>query len=329
MAQVTPTFYVFHGTDEFTCAEAVADLKRRLGPPDVVALNTTYLDGRKATLADLQHACDAVPFLSEKRLVIVEGLLTRLSARADKHYLDALCGYLPRLPETTRLVFIEYETLPPTHPVLKLVEGGARGYVKQFSPPDSKELPGWIAKRVKKYGGTIEPGAAHQLAAAIGADLRLLDQEILKLVTYTNGKRPITQRDVGLLVPYVQAAVIFDLVDALGRRDGRSAANVLHRLLNAGEHPLGLLAMIARQFRLLIMVKELKAQGLSSREAAQALNLHPFPTSKLYDQEAYFTAGQLESVYRHLLDIDLAVKSGEIEADVALDLLVAGLAVKE
>ncbi|MCX7680477.1 MAG: DNA polymerase III subunit delta [Anaerolineae bacterium] len=328
MAKVTPTFYIFHGTDEFTCAEAVADLKRRLGPPEVLALNTTYLDGRKASLADLQHACDAIPFLAEKRLIIVEGLLTRLNARSDKHYLDALCGYLPRLPETTRLVFIEYEALPPTHPVLKLVEGGARGYVRQFNPPDSKELPGWIVKRVSKYGGKIEPGAAHQLAAVIGADLRLLDQEILKLVTYTNAARPITQKDVELLVPYVQAAVVFDLVDALGRRDGRAAANVLHRLLDAGEHPLGLLAMIARQFRLLLLVKELKAQGLSSRDAAQALNLHPFPTGKLYEQEVYFTAAQLESIHRHLLNIDLAVKSGEIEAEVALDLLVAGLAVQ-
>jgi DNA polymerase-3 subunit delta len=329
MVGTVPTFYVFHGTDEFTCAEAVADLKRRLGPPDVVALNTVHLDGKKVSLAELQYACDTIPFLAERRLVIVEGLLTRLNARAEKGYLETLCGYLPRLPETTRLVFIEHEVLPPTHPVLKLVHEGARGYARQFNPPDSKELPGWITKRVHRYGGTIEQRATHQLAAVIGADLRLLDQEIVKLVTYTNGVRPITLQDVATLVPYVQNAVVFDLVDALGRRDGRSAAYTLHRLLETGEHPLGLLAMIARQFRLLLQVRELKAQGLSPREAARVLELHPFPASKLYDQEAYFTADQLESVYRHLLEIDVAVKSGEIEADVALDLLVAGLAARE
>ena len=119
------------------------------------------------------------------------------------------------------------------------------------------------------------------------------------------------------------------MVDALGRRDGRTAAQTLHRLLEAGEHPLGLLAMVVRQFRLLIQVKELRTEGASSQEIANALGLHPFPASKLHNQANHFTAAQLETVYRHLLDTDVAIKSGEIEAEVALDLLVAGLAAPE
>ena len=105
MARPTPTFYVFHGSDEFTCAETLADFRRRLGPPDTVDLNTTFLDGRKATLAELRHACDTIPFLAEKRLVIVEGLLTR--AAGQEEFLGKLAGYLGQLPETTRLVFVE------------------------------------------------------------------------------------------------------------------------------------------------------------------------------------------------------------------------------
>ena len=130
-------------------------------------------------------------------------------------------------------------------------------------------------------------------------------------------------------MPYAQAAVVFDLVDALGRRDGQTAARTLHRLLDAGEHPLGLLAMVVRQFRLLIQVKELKAEGANPQTIAKTLGIHPFPARKLHTQATYFTGEQLEVVYRHLLDSDLAIKSGEIEADVALDLLVAGLAATE
>ena len=81
MAEPTPTFYLFHGTDEFTRAETLASFKRRLGPPDTVDLNTTLLDGGRLTLAELRHDCDAIPFMAEKRLVIVRGLLTRLAAR--------------------------------------------------------------------------------------------------------------------------------------------------------------------------------------------------------------------------------------------------------
>ena len=81
MPKAAPTFYVFHGRDEFTRSETLASFKRRLGSPDMVDLNTAYLDGQRLTLAELRHTCDAIPFLADKRLVIVKGLLTRLTAR--------------------------------------------------------------------------------------------------------------------------------------------------------------------------------------------------------------------------------------------------------
>ena len=336
MPKPAPTFYVFHGTDEFTRAETLADFQRRLGPPDTVDLNTTVLDWKGLTLAKLRHACDAIPFLAEKRLVIVQDLLMRLTPRKDqelstaqKEMLDALADYLAHLPETTRLVFIEGRPLPARHPVLQLAQREEWGYAKRFDPPDARSLPRWIEKRVRKHGGEIEPQAAGQLAAVVGTDLRLLDQEIDKLVTYTNAERAITLADIDAVVPYAQAAIVFDLVDALGQRDGRTAARTLHRLLEMGEHPLGLLAMIVRQFRLLIQVKEMQAERATARDIAQALKLHPFPAGKLANQAIHFTAAQLETVYRHLLDIDVEIKTGEIDAEVALDLLVAGLAAEE
>jgi DNA polymerase-3 subunit delta len=336
MTRPNPNFYVFHGQDEFTRSETLADFKRRLGPPDTVDLNTTVLDGRKITLADLRHVCDAVPFLAEKRLIIVEGLLTTLSSRrgqalseAKQRFVNDLTAYLPHLPPTTRLVFVEKSALPSDHPIVELASQEQRGYVKRFERPDTKALPRWIRRRVQKHGGRVEPRAIHYLAAVVGPDLRLLDQEIMKLVTYTNAQRPITESDVERLVPYSQDAVIFDLVDALGQRDGRTAAEMLHRLLEEGEHPLGLLGMIVRQFRLLVQVKELKARGFSSREIARELKIHPFPASKLYHQATHFTPAQLEKVYRHLSETDVEIKTGKIESELALDLLVAGLAATE
>jgi DNA polymerase-3 subunit delta len=333
MTRPKPTFYVLHGEDEFTRSETLADFKRRLGPPGTGDLNTTVLDGRKLTLGELHHACDAVPFLADRRLVIVEGLLSRLTPRkgqtlsdAKRKLLDDLAAYLTHLPPTTRLVLVEDHPLPPKHPILKLAKQEHRGYVKQFDHPDAKALPGWIRKRVQKRGGRIEPRAAHRLAAVVGADLRLLDQEIVKLVTYSGGERAISPSDVETLVPYSQDAVIFDLVDALGRRDGSTAAKTLHRLIVEGEHPLGLLGMIVRQFRLLIQVKTLKVQGTPSRDVAKTLGIHPFPARKLHHQATHFTPAQLEKIYRYLSDTDLDIKTGKIDAEVALDLLVAGLA---
>jgi DNA polymerase-3 subunit delta len=336
MARPAPTFYVFHGTDEFSIAETLSDFRRRLGPADMVDLNTTVLDGDDLTLPELRSACGAIPFLAEKRLVIVHNLLSRLTARAKRElprstadFLADLLDYLPQLPDTTRLVFVEGAPLPSSHPVVKLASGDERGYLRRFDPPKDGRLHSWIEERAREHGGTIEREAIEQLAIVAGENLRLLDQEIVKLVTYTNAERAITVDDIALMVPYVQEAVVFDLVDALGRRDGRTAAQVLHRLLDSGEHPLAIFGMIVRQFRLLIQVKELEAGGHNLQGVIRELKLHPYPARKLHMQAIHFTNGQLEAIHHHLFDTDVAIKTGKLTPELALDLLVAELSETE
>jgi len=302
----------------------VAELRQRLDDSGVADLNTTVFDGQKVTLTELRNACEAIPFLAERRLVIVEGLLSRLQRKGDR-FLEGLLELAPRLPETTRLIFVENCALPDDHPMLQLAQRHPRGYVRRFDPPTDRDLPRWIAQRARRHGGRIAPQAAARLAEAIGSDLRLLDQEILKLVTYVGSEREITVEDIARLVPYVQQAVVFDLVDALGRRDGRTAASTLQRLLDRGEHPMGILAMVVRQFRLLIQVAELRRAGESATTIARILKLHPYPARKLFVQSTNFTLAQLEQIYRHLLTTDAEIKQGNLSPEIALDLLVAGL----
>src|SRR5512135_179369 len=103
-------FYILHGDNEFEISERVADFKQKIGDESLRDLNITVLDGRKTTLGEVQHAADAIPFLADKRLVIVDGLLTRLASRkakdgdapsgAAKDFLNGLIDYVPRLPDT-------------------------------------------------------------------------------------------------------------------------------------------------------------------------------------------------------------------------------------
>ncbi len=320
----SPRFYILHGSDEFTRSEAVADLRRRMG--ELGELNTVHLDGRTVTLEELRRACETVPFLANRRLVLVTGLLTRLGRGKERGLLEGVLRLLQTLPETTRLVFIEDGPLPDDHPVLKYATGREEGFVRQFEPPSPEALPGWIQARARLHGGEMEREAAVHLAQVIGpGDLRLLNNEIAKLVIYAGPGRAVTSQDVAQLVPYVQQAVVFDLVDALGQREGRQAAILLHRLLDAGENPMGILAMVIRQFRLIIMVKDLTGRGEDPASIAQRLGIHPFVARKLHAQSANFTLPQLERIYRYLLDLDVAIKTGDITPEAALDLLVVGL----
>lgn len=320
----SPRFYILHGSDEFTRSETVADLRRRMG--EVGELNTVHLDGRTVTLEELRRACETVPFLANRRLVLVTGLLTRLGRGRERGFLEGVLRLLQALPETTRLVFIEDGSLPDDHPVLKYAVGREEGFVRRFEPPPPEVLSTWVQARARLHGGEMEREAAVHLAQIIGpGDLRLLDGEIAKLVTYAGPGRAVTLQDVAQLVPYVQQAVIFDLVDALGRREGRQAAILLHRLLDAGENPLGILAMVVRQFRLMIMVKDLVGRGENPASLAQLLGIPRFVAQKLQAQSANFTLTQLERIYRYLLDLDVAIKTGNMTPETALDLLVAGL----
>ncbi len=329
----TPRYYILHGEDELTRTETLKNLQARLGPPELIALNTTVFEAEQVGLGELMNACDTIPFMAQRRLVVVHGLLTRLTAHSkgqsgladwQKRYLESLAAYLGRLPETTRLVFVEPGQLVASHPILKQAAGDEFGYVRAFEPP--KNLSQWIHQRAEEKGGKFSPQAAEALAQAVGDDQRLLDQEIEKLLAFCNWERPVTRDDVALLVPYAQEAVIFDAVDALGQRDGVKAARLLHNLLDHGNEPPYLFAMIVRQFRLLIQVKELAEAGLDHPDVAKTLKLHPFPARKLYAQARNFSLDQLERIHCHLLDIDVQIKTSQIDDVVALDLLIAALA---
>src|SRR5512140_3550167 len=139
-------YYILHGEDEFTRSEQVKALREKMGDPQFADLNVTWLDGRKATVSEIAHACDAMPFLLDKRLVIVEGLLTRLEARgkseADEESgneqptsgaAKELIAYLEHLPESTRLVFAEPKSLAKNNSVLKHAEKDkAKAHIKEF-----------------------------------------------------------------------------------------------------------------------------------------------------------------------------------------------------
>jgi DNA polymerase-3 subunit delta len=162
------------------------------------------------------------------------------------------------------------------------------------------------------------------LAALIGNDLRLLDQEIEKLLVYADG-REIELEDVQALVSRARETSIFDLVDCVGRRETDRALRLLHRMLDDGAHPLYLLTMLARQVRILIQLKELQAQGLARQEMANRLKLHPYVVEKGSAQARNFEMAELEAAHERLVETDFAIKTGAMEDVLALDTLVVEL----
>ncbi len=335
--------YLLHGDNEFERAEALTRLRAELADPAFGDLNTLRLDGKRVTLAELTQACDVAPFFGS-RLVIVDGLLTRLASggrKADraasgeaeaseggKAFASALAEYLPRLPTSTHLLLVEPKAVARTNVVLKAAQGmGDRARVLAFDPLNARrgEVGDWLRDRARRKGGSLQPMAVRLLEEAVGGDLRALDTELDKLITYVGAGRAIGEADVRQMVAATQQASIFELVDAVGSRDVTTTLTRLHELLDAGEAPLYLLFMITRQFRILLQLRLLQAANLSHAELASQLGLPPFVVEKGLRQAQRFTAPQLEAILRRLLAADLALKSSGANPTLELDLLLVSL----
>ncbi|MBI2952783.1 MAG: DNA polymerase III subunit delta [Chloroflexi bacterium] len=320
--------------DDLLGAEELDRLKQQLGDKGLQDLNVTSLDGQKNSLDELIRACGAMPFLAERRLVIVRRMLARLEPRnpsADPsrksgraELAKALADYLPNVPPTTDVVFVEESRPPAGNPVFKAIQS-VGGRIAESKALKDDALVDWIEKRAKRKGGRIARGAADELAAYVGSNLRLLDKEIEKLVIYA-GAAEVTSQDVRAMVSYAREASIFGLLDTIGQQDSRAALRKLRELLDDGGAPAYLLVMITRQIRLMLLAKELAAAGRSREEIGVELRLQQFPRDKILQQIRRFSLAQLEQAYRRLLAADSGIKSGQTTPLVALDLLVVELA---
>ncbi len=330
---MNPRLFLLHGTDEFALSEFVDKLKAKVAKdPGTASLNIAVLDGRSVSLVDVQSASGAMPFLADMRLTIVEGWISRLMGKGEdeevsesgKAALAALIAYLPDLPDTACLVLLERRDLPERGPLFKALAQIPWAKVHKLDVPQGDALVDWIRKRAKQLKGELTPAGARALAEA-EHDPRALGNEIEKLLTYVAWRRPVDVDDVQALTRAGVEARVFDFVDHLGQRKVQPALRELHALLE-NEDAGYVLAMITRQYRLLIQTKELVEAHTPPNTIAQTLGLHPYPAGKLSQQTRNYSLPVLESLYRQLLECDIDVKTGRMDPVTALDVLVSTLA---
>ncbi len=324
--------YLFYGDDDFTMVETLSLLKEGVGPEDLRDVNISELDGAGLTLDLLRGTADTVPFLAEKRLVIVKGLLSKFERKRRGQSGDderpsadewaALDEYLPALAPTTELVFVDGK-LAVSNPILKMIKPHAE--VRTFGLPRPNDLRAWIRQRAESLAMQIEPRAIDTLAETIGNDLRVVANELEKLALYRSGET-VRHEDVEEMVSYTREANIFAAVDAMLEGRPNVAIRLVHQLLTAGAPVQYLLVMMARQVRLLLLAKEIKAARVPPAEHGARLGLSGYPLRKTMQQESRFSHDRLVEIHRKLLEADLATKSLLIDEEIILDTLIADVA---
>ncbi|MHB9033297.1 MAG: DNA polymerase III subunit delta [Anaerolineae bacterium] len=341
-------YQIIHGDEEFFRAEEINALKARYTQPGLGDLNWAIQDGRKITLPVLREACETMPFLADSRLVIIYDLLSRFDPSAkvdsdetaeeaivlDPGFSKELASYLPEIPAFTFVVFCESKQLNARNPILKTAQADAHAVIKLCAPLDINALHPWIVSRITEKQRayqesaqvdqklSIDGDAIRALVNQVGNNLRQLDSELDKLSAFTNYGQ-IKVEHVHLLASENLESRIFSMVDSLGRRDRKVALHELSVLLETGAHPLYILTMIVRQFRLIIMTKELADdRRADSRQVSKELQIRDFVAEKLVQQARLYQQAELDNIYEDLVSIDQQIKTGKIEGDLALELFI-------
>jgi DNA polymerase III subunit delta len=334
-------FYLLHGEDEFSSRELLKNLRTQ----GDFGFNEDVFLGTDVDIKNVVMSSNTLPFLSEQRLIVVDGLPkkkrgetsssagdTTKAGKAKKGkkgskaavgragFEKELAEHIAIMPATTTLIVCVDEALESSSALVKAAE--KHGKVLQSMLPKGAALDRWITNRAKNTGVKIAPEAISLLANFIGNNLRLLSNEIDKLAMYVGPGATIKVEDVRQLSAHVQEARIFDLTDALAQRNRKLALNILHDLLADGEPPLKMISTITSQVRSLLLVKELSQKGLRSGQIASTLGIAPFIADKALRQVGNFNVTQLENAYRQLLSTDAALKRSRLTPELALDLLI-------
>ncbi len=323
--------YILYGADDFSLKTRLQELEREVDDAGSLEFNLTTFSARDLTPAQLVNACSTSPFLGQKRMVVVEGLLSHFdprsigggdSPRRTLGEWEFLKGFVEGMPQSTILILIDGNIRKDNLMLKKL---SSKALVENFHPLWGRELQGWIMRRVRERGGNIAPRAVELLSALAGDNLWVLSQEIDKLLAYTDGRR-IEAEDVRKLTNYVREVTIFATVDAIVEHRGTTAIQMIHRLLGEGVSVPYLLTMLTRQLRLMLQIKEMDIPSMEEGAIRRELGVAPkYPLNKLFRQTASYSAERLVEVYEELLKVDITIKTGRWGAELAIDLLVINL----
>lgn len=312
--------YLFYGPDDYARSEAVAALKAGF-PQDVASFNITLLDGRSAKLAEIRTACEAYPLLHDRRLVVVADALKHAKSAEAR---DGLRALVQALPSSTDLVLNESDPPDARLAVVKDMQAmgkAGKAEVREFPVRQGAALNEWLIEHARRdHQAALRPDAAARLADYIGADGWALHNELAKLAAYVGPGGTITLREVDLLVADESETNMFAFIDALCARRGPLAVQGLHGLLADGAAALYILTMIARQVRLMLAAQS--AGRVAPDELARLLGQKPFVARKAAEQARNFSPAELRAFHDQIVAIDHGIKTGRVDAEGALDLLV-------
>jgi len=310
-----PRVLLLHGEESFLAEE---EAKRVLGAwrSELVSdFGYEALDPGALNAAKLRDAVRQLPFLDPFRIVAVRSLPVRRA--------EGLAAGLQDIPDTTRVLLTVSGRLGAGSVLAKAVAAADHGATREFPRLKGRALSDWASDRARSLG--LPPSIAPMVLRSSPADLGVLDSEMRKLSDYRASGFPLDRDALTALLAGGHEEEVFKLTDNLLPRPSGEAFRVARSLLRGGESPTLLAWRLSRQLAMVLAVRARRDRGESLAEIQAAMSEHPFRLQKAFEAAGSVDSAQLEEGLKALLEYEWEVKSGQLDAELGLDGVLARL----
>lgn len=306
--------YLLYGEESYLKRQYKQKLKNALAPSGDT-LNAAYYEGKNCNIGEMIDLAETLPFLAEYRLILVE------NSGCFKSSCEELAEYMKHIAETTVFVF-EEEDVDKRSKMYKAVKNAGRAV--EFARQKDALLVPWILGRLKRENKKITQSVMQLFLEKTGNDMENIDRELEKLFCYTLGKEVISAEDVEAVCTVQTTGRIFEMISCIAEGKRKQALELYYDLLALKEPPMRILFLIARQFQILLQVKELGRQGYDHKFIASKAGIPEFTVRRNLSQSGRFTTEQLKKAVLNCVKTEESVKTGILNDRMAVELLIVG-----
>ncbi len=303
--------YLLYGEEAYLRRQYRDKLKAAIIGDD--NMNYHYYEGKNISVGEVIDQAQTLPFFAERRLLILE------NSGLFKSGGEALGDYLKELPPTSFFVFVETEVDKRSR-LYKTLK--SKGCVVEFGVQDENTLKRWILGMLKKENKKISQSDLDYFLDKTGTDMENIRREAEKLFCYCLDKEAVTRADIDAVCTKRIGNHIFDMISAIADKKQKRALEMYYELLSQKEPPMRILFLIARQFNLLLQVKELQGKGHSNKSIGEKVGLPGFVAGKYAAQAARFESDELLQALEESVAAEEAVKTGRMNDHMSVEMLI-------
>lgn len=276
-------------------------------------MNCHSFEGKNISIGEIIDLAETLPFFAERRLILIE------NSGFFKGGGEQLAEYLKQAAESTYFIFVETE-VDKRSKLYKTIQ--SKGCTVEFGVQDEATLKRWVLGMVKKEGKNISENSLNFLLEKTGTDMENIRKELEKVFCYCMEKDSITSQDIEEICTRRISSHIFDMINAIADKKQKKALELYYELLALKEPPMRILFLIARQFNMLLQVKELGKKGLQNKTIGEKVGLPGFIAGKYVTQAARFKTEDLKNAVTACVEAEEAIKTGKLNDNMSVELLI-------